>query len=183
MPHEISGKRSAVYTDELVVASEHLGLVMDALAAEGVDTGSVEQSAELGLALIPLPNVARAAADLAAKAPASTSPPAGGTEGTEGADQRTEIDVVLEALRASFDERYVGWVPTMGKNRLVGDVTGGGGKISHGGDTMPNEVKDSLDPRGSGPGQGVRVGVLDTGIAAHPWLAGGWTAAAGAVLT
>lgn len=47
---------------------------------------------------------------------------------------------------------------------------GGGGKPARVGSWKPSR------PRRTGPGRGVRVGVLDSGIWPHPWLDGSWVA-------
>ena len=98
----------------------------------------------------------------------------------------TDLDRFLHGLRALFATRSAGWTPTLGKNRLVGDVIGGGGKISHGGGDMPTASEQRLLERSERDdpdlGMGVRVGVLDTSISSHDWLAGGWVSPAGGVL-
>ena len=87
------------------------------------------------------------------------------------------LDQVLWSLRTLIGAESAGWSPTMGKNRLVGQ-THGVGRINHGGggDPEPVDPPVSRAARSVGPGRGVRVGVLDTGLYPHEWLAGGWAA-------
>lgn len=171
MSVEMSGKRNAYYTADLVVALEHLPLVTSMLADRKVPLRRVEHSDELGLALMSLENIKTAAKRLSE-----------GTRQPRTTKGDTKVDQVLALLRQRFADDYAGWVPTLGKNRLLGHVVGGG-KVSHGGDTPPKPTPDRLDARKADPGQGVKVGVLDTAIANHPWLAGAWTAAPDSILS
>jgi subtilisin family serine protease len=157
---------SASYKPDLVVAVEHTREVVREVGELGVPVGEVDPSPALGLSLVPLPDEAASAAALPAP-PGMTSP--------------SNLDRLLHGLRTRFADRYAGWVPTIGKNRLLGGVIGGG-KISYGGVLGPVLDHQQLPARTDQPGRGVRVGVLDTAIAEHPWLAGGWVAAPGDVL-
>jgi len=80
-----------------------------------------------------------------------------------------------------------GWIPTMGRNRLLGHVTGtDGGPIVSGGDPELVPDGDGLNAGGfsqlacfvergplvSLPGDGVRVGIVDTILHPHSWLEG-----------
>ncbi len=155
-----SGNSTASYSPDLVVAVEHTREVLGALEELGVRVGEVEESPDLGLSLVPL-------LDSAASAKDSAEP--------------GDLDDLLERLRGHFSGKYAGWMPTIGKNRLLGEVVGGG-KISHGGALAPALSAEQPPAREARSGRGVRVGVLDTAIASHDWLAGGWVAAAGDVL-
>jgi membrane-anchored mycosin MYCP len=110
-------------------------------------------------------------------------------------DEPAALDRMLAAVRASCAARYDGWVPTVGKNRLLdridgaGHVDGGGidgvahadgggvsgaGHVDGGGGGLPepakgDEVPPALDPK---RGRGVRVAELDTRIYPHVDLAG-----------
>ena len=82
-------------------------------------------------------------------------------------------------LRELFATRSAGWSPTVGKNRLVGDVIGGVGKISHGGGDMPTAIRTAIsrEVRARARRTKGRASVselLDTSISSHRWLAGGW---------
>lgn len=165
------GARSAFYTADLIVALEHVDEVARALDRFGVVFADPDGSEGLGLARVKVQDDRVAAATLGdavlGELEARGRP-------TPGWTATTDMDRVLAALRSSFAEQYAGWTPTLGKNRLVGHVVGGGGKISHG--SGPGLRTTAVRPahRGQAPGQGVKVGVLDSSIAAHPWLAGGW---------
>lgn len=163
-PTTTKGRRYASFrSTEILVALPHLSQVRAALADADVRPADLGSSEALGLARLSLPDVRRAADELE-KLADSHEP---------GKDP---LDRVLIALRRYFGHRNAGWFPTLGKNRLVGSVAGGGGIVSHGGGGKPREASEKLTPRGAGPGQDVRVGVLDTRLAPQPWLAGGWAA-------
>ncbi len=165
------GARNAFYTADLIVALEHLDDVARALDRFGVVFADPDQSEGLGLARVTVQDDRVAAATLGdavlAELQARGRP-------TPGWTATTDMDRILAALRSHFAERYAGWTPTLGKNRLVGQVVGGGGTISHGGGPGLRATEVRPAPREQSPGHGVKVGVLDSSISAHPWLAGGW---------
>ncbi len=140
---------------DLLVASEHAGLVAGALEDCGVVDATWTPSPALGLTRL----VGRAVE------PPASSPVAGLT------DPAGPLDTVLRRLRTSFEQRYANWAPTLGKNRLVGQVTGGGGTVSHGGGPVPTRAAAPPAREGTA-GRGITVGVLDTGVFPHPALAG-----------
>jgi membrane-anchored mycosin MYCP len=162
---------SAVFhPDEIIVAVPHLEQVTAVLDLAGVRPPEAERSPALDLARVTLPDVDAAAAALRRHLPKHRVPaPAGSADGPP-------IDQVLGWLRAYFAAKQGGWTPTIGKNRFVGAVSGGGGAISHGGGGAPTPVVGNLAPRAAGPGRGVRVGILDTALAPQPWLDGAWLA-------
>jgi len=181
------GGRRSFYNSEFVVALKHLERVEQTLRECDVPFGGVERSPDLGLALVRLSDDERAAElvnialqeelrarDRDAKNPDPQAVP-------------TALDRFLYGLRELFAARSAGWRPTLGKNRLVGDVIGGVGKISHGGGDMPTDTQDRFLERSKRDeadlGKGVRVAVLDTSISSHDWLAGGWVSPPGGVLT
>ncbi|HEV8651887.1 MAG TPA: S8 family serine peptidase [Actinomycetes bacterium] len=91
------------------------------------------------------------------------------------------LNDLMAGLRALYAHENAGWRPTMGKNRIIAPVTGSP-YISGGGEGPP-EQSDGLSARVTlRPGLGVRVGVLDTGLIEHPWLADAYVAAPGAKL-
>jgi len=161
----------------VIVVLDHLRLVRRVLARHDVECVVQDTSADLGLALLSL--TPQAAADLVAKLPA---PPE--RESYQAWHERrrsglpANLDDVLASLRAFFEARYAGWVPTMGKNRLVGPVSGGGGSVSHGGGSAPTCADRRTSWRLGSAGEGVTVGVLDTALYAHPDLAGGYRGSA-----
>lgn len=87
-----------------------------------------------------------------------------GAEGSGAGD-------LLARLRAYFRLCYAGWVPTMGKNRLVALVNVGGGTVSHGGGPDPVPAAAPA-PRAGSAGTGVVVGILDTALWPHEAFAG-----------
>jgi membrane-anchored mycosin MYCP len=179
------GARRAFYRPEFVVAAKHVDEVSRTLGTLGVGHEVVDRSRDLGLGLFRLADdeaaadlVVAAARELAAGHPSVAGP----------SRSATSLDRFLHGLRWYFAERYAGWSPMVGKNRLVGQVIGGG-KISHGGGSDP-EVTDlrppdraTLGAAEARRGLGVRVGVLDTSVSARGSLSGGWVAPAADVLT
>jgi|tagenome__1003787_1003787.scaffolds.fasta_scaffold20868197_2 membrane-anchored mycosin MYCP len=165
---EPQGKRNAFYkTADLVVALEHADLVVATLQDLGVDFTEAERSDDLGLALLRL-NDEESANRIAAKIQERT-----GQE--QAPDAPTDLDRDLEALRHYLAGRYADWTPTLGKNRLVGRVEGGGeeGQIGHSGESDPEPSTGRPRPQmARRPGLGVRVGVLDTAVFTHPDLEG-----------
>jgi membrane-anchored mycosin MYCP len=165
--------------DDLVVSLEHLRLVTaeidDVLKTNrlpAVDL-SPEKSTDLGLALLTIPKISDIARLLVARVQSQkTTDDAPYPYPQDG----PPIDQVIWALRTLFRRRYAGWNPLLGKNRLVGRVHGVNGIVIHTGEHDPGSNDKPLPPRGTGPGQGVRVGVIDTGLYPNEWLAGGWVA-------
>lgn len=186
--HALKGPRRSYYNSEFVVALKHLDQVEKVLTGCQVPLAGVECSADLDLALVKLSNARRAAEcinntlhdELGAlnRAPREPDPQT----------VHTDLDRFMYGLRELFATRSAGWSPTVGKNRLVGDVIGGVGKISHGGGDMPRASRKRYPARtrrgrpDMDKGKGVRVAVLDTSIAPHDWLAGGWVSPPGGVL-
>jgi membrane-anchored mycosin MYCP len=179
---DITGERNAVYRAEILVALEHVRTVSARLAALGVPIADRQDSEALGLARLRLHEErVTDAADLVTRAlpagvPAPPTPPA------------SDLDRLLGGLRALFAAEYAGWVPTLGKNRLVGSVQGGG-RISHGGGGDPRVARPPTDTQTAGlpPAREpsallATVGVLDTGVANDFPLAGGWIGTAADVL-
>ncbi|MET0862816.1 MAG: S8/S53 family peptidase [Nakamurella sp.] len=97
------------------------------------------------------------------------------------------VGMLITAIKESIANEWANWVPTIGRNRLVGHVTGtNGGPIISGDDPQviprPDEFKRQdwadLEPAGEDgkrklrPGVGVRVGIVDTALRDHPWLNG-----------
>ncbi|WP_432477215.1 S8 family peptidase [Nocardioides sp. GXQ0305] len=175
--HEADGSAGGASDPvDLVVAVEHTDEVVRMLRDFEVGDADVERSSALGLSLVRVPAADAAAARFSAEVAEQVGTRLAGS----GHGEPTHLDRLLTGLRVGFAATYNGWAPTMGKNRLLGGVVGGG-KISHGGALAPAASDRQLAVREARPGRGVRVGVLDTAIRAHPWLAGGWVAAPGDV--
>ena len=141
-----SGIRNAYYTEELVVALEHANELTRGLDQLHVEYRMVDRSERLGLALVSLRSERQAAEAVEKRLLATGGDAAPAPTGTD-------MDRVLKGLRRYFANRYAGWTPTMGKNRLIGGVIGGG-KISHGGGSDPVATDRRLiTPRPAKPGR------------------------------
>jgi len=160
----LSDGRTEPEPTEIAVALDHAPLVIKALEDDGLHVVRAEHSEPLGLTLVTLdPDEVRTLVSR----PRLEEP---------GWPERLD-DVVLSRLRYVFEQGQARWTPTMGKNRTVGAVTGGGGSISYGGGPDP-EKADPWEPGRSGQaGKGITIGVVDTALFAHDALAGGYLAA------
>jgi membrane-anchored mycosin MYCP len=175
--------------DEIIVALPDLGEVQRELGQLGLQADQIIDAHErLGLALLALPELdehtrrLRQDPDLIRAASAAWP----GVDARAQVDQMPDLDLLMFAVRARFRDRFGGWVPTMGKNRAVHNpglegfphISGGGQ-----GDPTPASGPDTPWPlRRSEPGAGVQVGLLDTKLWLHPWLAGGYASAADALI-
>ena len=164
---------------EVLVALDHARLVRHLLSADG-DVGlEADDSPGLGLTRIRLPAAAvdPLVAGLArryAQDAGVTEPEAAGRlapSARRAGSAPGPLDTLLRGLRTYFSLRYAGWTPTMGKNRTVGQVMGGGGRVSYGGGPDPVPAPAPA-PRPGSDGAGVSTAVLDTGVVPHPSLAG-----------
>ena len=168
---------------QLVVSLEHADVVLEELAAlarTGILTSAPtlpaeDKSVALGLGLIRLSYPSdrdRAAADL--------------PDDVSGRN----LNDVLTMVRTACSFRYRGWMPTIGKNRVMngiggeggqvsggggqvsgggGQVSGGGGQVSGGGGGLPSPSDGPMWPRrAASGGHGVRIGVLDTPLVWNP---------------
>jgi hypothetical protein len=188
--------------NQLVVAISDLAAVRGALGDLPVGRQVEEHDERLGLALLTLADVGAGAAELRAghsglAGRVKRARPAGSPTGIEPSD----LDLLIFWLREHFGSAYSGWVPTMGKNRVIDPVrglpyVGGGGEGDpyFGGSGDPRTSSGAnggtiaeapvlappprWTPRAAKPGQGVRVGLLDTRLYPNEWLAGGYLAAA-----
>ncbi len=179
-------------SENAVVAQQHLRPVLAALdeAREiaGVDDRlylDPETSDILELARITFPDVGRAA-----EAVSSWSDQQGAGADFQGLRRPPvdrPLDRLLWSLRAGFGTRFHGWMPTLGKDRLVGPVSGGqnppqagvsgAGEISYGGGGAPQAVRERPEWAGVRPAvtpTGVQVGLVDTAMVDHDYLTGAW---------
>lgn len=192
--------------DELVVSLPYLGLLLDRLhawvAGASVPTGG--EDARLGLGLLRLD--ARAAVAFLESQDERWVAQALEVVRRERPGA-SDLDLVSACLRRSFADAYGGWIPTFGKNRVMSRLTGsyvidGGGRDrlltplpaystadgQHGGRSGARRGAQHQDHpamiprRRRSPGSGTRVGVVDTRLAPHPWLAGGYVAPAAELL-
>ena len=189
---------------QLVVAISDLAAVRGALRGRAVGVADEQRDERLGLALLTLQDLAAGAAKLRgddgglAGRVNQARRPAGPPRGIEPSD----LDLLIGWLREHFRSAYGGWVPTVGKNRVINPVRGlpylgGGGQGdpnfggrgdprsssgANGGTSAGAPGLSAAPPgwprRAARPGQGVRVGVLDTRLYPNEWLAGGYVAAA-----
>jgi hypothetical protein len=173
------GRNNAYSTDEIVVADKHLRRVLQAMTELGIryDGSGIKQNADLGLALVPLTEYSDAARSLKESFPPRAEEGVPREELDTWSDDDVsseELDAVLRGLRGHFAAEYAGWVPVLAKNRLVGNVTGTQGRVTGGGGGSQLTMKDApgMAARAGDAGAGVTVGVVDTSLAEHPWLAG-----------
>jgi Subtilase family len=147
--------------DELVVATPHLSQVLDRLRAYEVIPIYDDPSPELGLTLLKLApdQVAAAARQWPNQDEVRDKP----------------LDGVLKLLYRHFEDKYCGWAPSIGKNRVVRQVMGSH-NIGGGGRLGPKKAEQTFAARGTDPGRGVRVGIADTALYTHPWFAGTYLA-------
>lgn len=182
------GPRRTYYNTEFVVALKHVEQVRKTLIESRVAIADVEPSPDLGLALVKLSDDKTAAKCISETLQEEQRRANRATSTPDPRAVHTDLDRFLYGLRELFATRNAGWSPTVGKNRLVGDVIGGVGKISHGGGDMPTASRKRFPSRykrgkaETEKGTGVRVGMLDTSISSHDWLAGGWVSTPGGVL-
>ena len=142
-----NGAEYAYRERELLVAITHRDLVIAALAELDLPTTVRTESDLLGLSRLELPPL----------------------------DPPRRVSTVLKELYTLFEQKYGGWRPTIGKNRIVGRVVGSG-ELSWGGDGMPRPVGPPTvwPPSRGGAGRGARVAVLDTAAAEQSPLGGNW---------
>ncbi len=172
--------------DQLVVDRPHGELVVHFLTKHvGLASAEVKEvDFDLDLALLDLSGVELCAAAITAARPEPIARlrnelPSGALE---------PLDIVVFELRAKLAEALNGFVPGLGKNRTVaGIVTWPGSKGAATGPEVPDgeaswqQVVDEAHPGGTvdpEAGRGVRVGILDTKLFAHPNLAGAFLAPA-----
>jgi hypothetical protein len=189
--------------NQLVVAISDLAAVRGALRDLPFGRQEEQHDERLGLTLLTLQDVAAGAAELrardsglAGRVKKAAKQSAGSPKGTEPSD----LDLVIFWLREHFRSAYSGWVPTIGKNRVIDPVrgfpyVGGGGEGDpyfggHGDPRTSSGANGGTSaepqrapaprwtPRAAKPGQGVRVGLLDTRLYPNEWLAGGYFATA-----
>lgn len=183
------GKVEDYAADELVVAQGQEDLVRQALADLPVAIiGKGEEDDRLGLALLTLDedSLAKAAAGLRGDADLVRKTIVAKWGDKPDGIELSAIDLLLSKLRADFSTRYAGWIPEIGKNRVISPVRGlpyiSGCALDDPSqigldDPADPELSPWPEPRPAEPGQGAQVGLIDTQLYPHPWLAGGYLAA------
>src|SRR5712691_7726079 len=175
--------------EELVVARNDRDLVIKALADLQIAIiGKGEEDDRLGLVLLTLDkdSLAKAADGLRADAELVRITIAAKWSGNKPEKiELSDLDLLLSKLRVDFSSCYANWIPEIGKNRLISPVRGLP-DISGCAMDDPSQVGlvDPADPhlsslgapRRGEPGQGAQLGLLDTQIYPHAWLAGGYFA-------
>lgn len=167
------------HEDQIVVGLSQIDKVLELLEKIPVSWSSVEKNSALGLALLTVDGVS-VPEDLAD-------------------NSKTGPDRLISYLRKDFKDQYKSEL-TIGKNRIVGSIagspytgggvgrpapyTGGGASnldpYTGGGWQGIQPTSDgSLPQRKEAPAEGVKAGILDTRIFAHPDLAGRYLASHG----
>lgn len=151
--------------NQFVVAIPHLGVVLRRLEDDlriVVDRARVETNEELGLALVVLPADDLERWDRERPREDASGPPT------------PLLDALLRHLYDHFRRDHGGWIPTIGKNRVVDEV-GGNHTIGVGDEGLPQAAGvEQLELRDGDPGAGVVVGIADTVLHPSPWLAGAY---------
>jgi membrane-anchored mycosin MYCP len=174
--------------EELVVALGDEDLVSKALDRLHVVIGDdKEEDDRLGLALLPLGNLTDAVKPLRQDDKLMDQAIQGKRRAGQPPETKlSDLDLLLSKLRMDFSSQYAGWIPEIGKNRLISPVRGlpyiSGCALD---DPSQVGLDDPADPelgqwpapRPTEPGHGVRIGLLDTRLYQHPWLMGGYLAA------
>jgi subtilisin family serine protease len=183
----VTGRDERFRPDQLVVDLPHLDLVMTELGELGAGAEAPQTDDRLELALIQLADVGGAADRLRERATEIVRDRLDRrlAEAAAGrSDEVPAIDRLLIGLRLWFAADNDGWVPTMGKNRVIEPVKGFP-HLGFGGEGEPQWVAGGFPrPELQVPDNGrrVRVGILDTGLFPHPMLAGGYVAGADTLL-
>ena len=174
------------HDDQIVVALADLAVVARELDTLHVHMKEPDRHRRLGLARLPLDGKSITAGvgelrrdhDIAEKLTADS-----GAREARAGGQLTPLDELLKGLRLRFARNYDNWLPTFGKNRTISKIAGSP-HVGGGGVGPPKKTGAFLAPRTTPPDQrrSVRVGLLDTRMFAHEWLAGGYLARPGDLL-
>jgi len=180
------GRLETFHGDQIVVALADLDVVVREVEALHARTKKPIRHSRLGLALLPLHGESINAAvrelshdegiagDLAAYSH--------DRQAATGGDL-APIDVLLKGLRLRFARAYGNWLPSFGKNRTISKILGSP-HVGGGGVGPAKATNDVLSPRSAPAGEyhSVRIGLLDTRMFHHDWLAGGYLARPGDLL-
>jgi subtilisin family serine protease len=197
-PYDAYGAVEDYRLDELAVALPDLDVVEKALKDLHVTTHRKDSDKRLGLALLGLREVTKAAARQQRKDPGLIQR-VKDRKWRGRVPQQTgslDLDVLLYKLRQNIADKNDGWIPEIGKNRLISPVRGfpyvsgcARGNPEQFGLDDPNPqlaAGESLgwpEPRPTEPGHSIRVGLLDTQLYPQEWLQGGYLATEKDLLT
>jgi hypothetical protein len=145
--------------DEIVVATQHLPLVLNELGSGVADR--LDENLRLGLSRVRLTDLAAAVGRF--DAVLSDRDKVAAALGEVPSDQ-TDVEKVITGLRVSAAAAWDGWMPTIGKNRVVLGGEGTPYTVLKANDVpvpagRPEPV--ATDPAG---GRNVTVGLLDTPV-------------------
>ena len=174
------------HDDQIVVALADLAVVARELDTLHVHMKEPDRHRRLGLARLPLDgkSITAGVGELRRDHGIAEKLTAGsGARDARAGGQLTPLDELLKGLRLRFARNYDNWLPAFGKNRTISKIAGSP-HVGGGGVGPPKKTDAFLAPRATPPDQrrSVRVGLLDTRMFAHEWLAGGYLARPGDLL-
>jgi membrane-anchored mycosin MYCP len=182
----VKGRIETFRDDQIVVALADLDVVTREIEALHARTEQPVPHEGLGLTLLPLDGTSIVTAidelgrdgAIAAELAAFTT-----ARKAESNGRISPLDELLKGLRLRFARKYDNWQPTFGKNRTISKIAGSP-HVGGGGVGPPKETRDFLAPRETSPEQHrtARIGLLDTRMFHHNWLAGGYLARPGDLL-
>jgi membrane-anchored mycosin MYCP len=180
----LKGRVERYHDDQMIVALPNLTQVQRVLGEFGVEQGRTTPDERLGLALLALPRLGedivrlRQDPERAQAVQSATAVWRADVDAGIRVGEIPGIDLLMLMLRAYFREKFDGWTPTVGKNHVVEHPGLEGFPHVRGGAEDPPEPAIVEWPRRNAvPDADVRVGLLDTKLWEHPWLAGGYMAA------
>jgi membrane-anchored mycosin MYCP len=175
------GRIEAFHDDQLIVPLRDQEVMRTALHSLGVQLGSAEPSATLGLTLLrDLSNIGPAVRSL--REDPETGPGLRHFEQERaglGGPGAADLDLLVAGIGLQFARKYPGWEVQVGKNYRPSQVKGYP-HIGGGGEGDPEPTTAPLPGGGLDPalGRGVRVGLLDTRLFPDPRLSGHYIARA-----
>lgn len=180
MPNDLLSETAPdlpVQPNEILVAIRHMDMVTTKLREFGIESVELDRDGGLDLGLLRLRAPANSESLALAESHGLLAAP-GTTDGAAAPDYDT--GAVVTRLRVELAAQYQGWIPIIGRNRLMGNVEGANGRviIKFDDQTLPEVVTNQPPARPAfGPGLGVRVAVADTPLSPQPWMSAGWKAA------
>jgi hypothetical protein len=180
MPNGDQQAQSGYQMQELVVALPYRELIRTKIAALGLtvkepapEERAEYESEELDLALLDLENIntQKVTDDLKAEVLRQAADKANTTDAGSVplGDDPSNVDRLLYCLRRIIGRDNGGWFPDMGKNRDV-ETVAGQPHLSGTADEYPTPAQRPRNEVPQNWGAGIRVGILDTKLFAHPDL-------------